>query len=245
LVSNLLVMPPRSTPPSAAPFAAASPAGTAFWLVRHGESTWNTAGLAQGHNDQAELTSRGQRQAAEAAERFRDRPVRAIYASDLRRALQTATAFGRVVGLPVITDTRLRERSLGVLEGSPATAIGPGMTGLGDGRVLDADARPAGGESVRDLYRRAAEFCDDLRAGDLAAGDLAAGDLTSDEGDVLIVAHGGTVRVLEAYLSGTDVEQMRWEPVGNATVVRIPHDPRPAGKSPGTEPVGSQPRGGN
>jgi 2,3-bisphosphoglycerate-dependent phosphoglycerate mutase len=218
LVSNLLIMPPRSTPPSAAPFAATP----AFWLVRHGESTWNTAGLAQGHNDQAELTSRGQRQAAEAAERFRDRPVRAIYASDLRRALQTATAFGRVVGLPVITDTRLRERSLGVLEGSAAAAIGPEVTGLGDGRVLDPDARPAGGESVRDLYRRAAEFCDDLTAGDLAAGDLAPGDLASDEGDVLIVAHGGTVRVLEAYLHGTDVEQMRWEPVGNATVVHIP-----------------------
>jgi 2,3-bisphosphoglycerate-dependent phosphoglycerate mutase len=240
LVSNLLVMPPCSTPPSAAPFAPGSSEGTAFWLVRHGESTWNTAGLAQGHNDQAELTSRGQRQAAAAAERFRGRPVRAIYASDLRRALQTATAFGRVVGLPVITDIRLRERSLGVLEGSPATAIGPEVTGLGDGRVLDPDARPAGGESVRDLYWRAAEFCDDLTAGDLVAGDL-----TSGEGDVLIVAHGGTVRVLEAYLHGTDVAQMRWEPVGNATVVRIPHDPQPAGRSPGTEPVGPRPRGGN
>ncbi len=25
----------------------------ALWLVRHGESTWNVAGLAQGHNDEA------------------------------------------------------------------------------------------------------------------------------------------------------------------------------------------------
>ncbi len=39
----------------------------ALWLVRHGESTWNIAGLAQGHNDEAELTERGLRQAAEAA----------------------------------------------------------------------------------------------------------------------------------------------------------------------------------
>ncbi len=59
-------------------------------LVRHGESTWNTLGLAQGHDDRAELTSRGQRQAAEAAMRFGGHPVRALYASDLRRALQTA-----------------------------------------------------------------------------------------------------------------------------------------------------------
>ena len=34
-----------------------------LWLVRHGESTWNTLGLAQGHCDQARLTRLGQRQA--------------------------------------------------------------------------------------------------------------------------------------------------------------------------------------
>src|ERR1700678_3874665 len=64
----------------------------AIWLVRHGESTWNIAGLAQGHNDLAELTERGLTQASDAAWEFRDQPIRAIYASDLRRALQTAAA---------------------------------------------------------------------------------------------------------------------------------------------------------
>src|SRR5580658_479741 len=75
-----------------------------LWLVRHGESTWNTAGLAQGHNDEAELTERGLRQAAEAAGQFHGRAVCAIYASDLRRAGQTAAAFGAVLDLPVHTD---------------------------------------------------------------------------------------------------------------------------------------------
>ena len=78
-------------------------------LVRHGESTWNTLGLAQGHNDLAELTSRGLRQAAETAARFSGHPVRALYASDLRRARQTAAAFAGVLGLPVFADGRLRE----------------------------------------------------------------------------------------------------------------------------------------
>ncbi|MDX6421295.1 MAG: hypothetical protein QOG28_5915, partial [Trebonia sp.] len=132
----------------------------ALWLVRHGESTWNTAGLAQGHNDEAELTERGRRQVAEAAAQFGYRPVRAIYASDLRRARQTAAAFAAVLGLTVYADTRLRERSLGVLEGVPSTALGPSVTGLDGGRVVDPDARPAGGESVREMYQRAAAFCD-------------------------------------------------------------------------------------
>src|ERR1700678_2743394 len=114
----------------------------ALWLVRHGESAWNVAGLAQGHHDQAELTERGLRQASDAAWRFRDHPIRAIYASDLRRARQTAAAFAAVVGVPVFADARLRERSLGLLEGAPSAALSPALTGLDGGRVVDPDARP-------------------------------------------------------------------------------------------------------
>jgi probable phosphoglycerate mutase len=183
----------------------------ALWLVRHGESTWNIAGLAQGHNDEAELTERGLRQATEAAAQFGYRPVRAIYASDLRRAQQTAAAFAAVLGLPVHVDARLRERCLGVLEGTAHTTISPSDLGHGDGLLFDPDTRPGSGESVRDLYQRAAEFCDDLAAG-----------LPDGSGDVLVIAHGGTVRVLDAYLNDVTVDQMAWRPVDNATIVRIP-----------------------
>jgi 2,3-bisphosphoglycerate-dependent phosphoglycerate mutase len=190
----------------------------ALWLVRHGESTWNIAGLAQGHNDEAELTERGLRQAAAAAAQFGYRPVRAIYASDLRRAQQTAAAFAVVLGLPVYADARLRERSLGVLEGTANQTIGSSVTGPADGLVIDPDARPPAGESVRDLYTRAAAFCDDLPRG---LGDRL-GEGIGEGGDVLVVAHGGTVRVLDAYLHGVPVDQMTWRPVDNAAVVRIP-----------------------
>lgn len=190
-------------------------ASSVLWLIRHGESTWNTLGLAQGHSDQAELTSRGQRQAAEVAERFRGLAVRAVYASDLRRAQQTAVPLAAAVGIPVVLDARLRERSLGVLEGTSSISIVPSVAGFRSGRVVDADARPERGESVRDLYRRAAAFCDDLAAGKLPGGHGRAGD-------VVVVAHGGTLRVLNAYLNGIGVEEMAWEPLENARVLRIP-----------------------
>jgi 2,3-bisphosphoglycerate-dependent phosphoglycerate mutase len=180
-------------------------------LVRHGESTWNTLGLAQGHNDLAQLTGRGLRQAAEAAEGFRGHQVSALYASDLRRALETAAAFAAVLGLPVFADARLRERSLGVLEGTASAAIDPALTGLADGRVTDPDTRPAGGESVRDLYQRAAAFCEELAT----AHD-------GDDANVVVVAHGGTLRVLNAYARGVPVEEMSWEPLENARILRIP-----------------------
>jgi broad specificity phosphatase PhoE len=183
-----------------------------LWLVRHGESTWNVAGLVQGHNDEAELTQRGRQQAAAAAEEFRGRRVRAIYASDLRRAQQTAAALAAVLNLTVHSDERLRERSLGVLEGQLHATINPSFYGFADGLVIDPEVKPPAGESLRDLYQRTAAFADDLAA---APGRALAGD-------VIVVAHGGSVRMLDAYLHGVPVDQMTWRPVDNATTLRIP-----------------------
>jgi 2,3-bisphosphoglycerate-dependent phosphoglycerate mutase len=249
--SSTATVPGATTPEPVPGGSYREAAAPALWLVRHGESTWNLAGLAQGHNDEAELTERGLRQAAEAAAQFGYRPARAIYASDLRRARQTAAAFAEVLGLPVHYDRRLRERSLGVLEGVEHRSIGPSVTGFADGLVVDPDTRPLHGESLRDLYRRAAEFCDELAAavtgtavtgtavtgtavtGTAVTGSAVTGSavpgtggafpsLAAATGDVLVIAHGGTVRVLDAYLHGVPVDQMTWRPVDNATIVRIP-----------------------
>jgi broad specificity phosphatase PhoE len=195
-----------------------------LWLVRHGESTWNTLGLTQGHNDQAELTTLGLRQAEQVAKRFAGIAVRAIYSSDLRRAQQTAAPLAAAIGLPVVLDARLRERSLGVLEGTPAAGNGPSVTGLDlkDGLLVDPDTRPEGGESVRDLYRRAAAFCDDLLLAVPVRGDDPPEPPAGPDGDVVVVAHGGTLRVLRAYLSGVPAERMDWAPLPNATVLEFP-----------------------
>jgi 2,3-bisphosphoglycerate-dependent phosphoglycerate mutase len=187
--------------------------GQVLWLVRHGESTWNARGLAQGHDDQARLTSRGLRQARAIAVQLRDRPIRALYASDLSRALQTAAPLAGALGLTVVRDARLRERGLGVLEGTATASISPAVSGISDGRVVNPDACPDGGESLRDFYRRVARF----------AGDLAAAGRAGDRaGDVAIVAHGGTLRMLTACRQGVPVEEMTWDPLANATVLRSP-----------------------
>ena len=187
--------------------AAAAGSGHVLWLVRHGESTWNRLGLAQGHCDQARLTRRGLRQAWAVAAELRGRPIGALYSSDLRRALQTAAPLATALGLPVSRDARLRERSLGILEGTDSAAILPAVSGLHAHRVVDPDARPPGGESLRDFYRRVAEFTDDLAA---------------PAGDIAIVAHGGTLRMLNAYLRGIPVQDMSWEPLANGRILRLP-----------------------
>ncbi len=179
-----------------------------LWLVRHGESTWNTLGLAQGHNDQARLTSRGVRQAWAVVGELCDQPIGVLYASDLHRAMQTAAPLARVLGLPVTRDRRLRERCLGAVEGTATAAISAAFTGLAANRVVDPDARPPDGESLRDFYWRVAGFADDLATQGIAA-------------EVAVVAHGGTLRVLTAYLRGVPVERMRWEPLANGCVLQV------------------------
>src|ERR1700749_1227058 len=80
------------------------PDGPVLWLVRHGESTWNTLGLAPGHCDQARLTGLGLGQARAVAARLSGRPAGALYASDLRRALETAAPLAETLGLAVTRD---------------------------------------------------------------------------------------------------------------------------------------------
>jgi probable phosphoglycerate mutase len=186
-----------------------------LWLVRHGESTWNTLGLAQGHCDQARLTRLGQRQAWDVASQLRGRPVGALFSSDLRRALETAAPLAEVTGLAVTRDARLRERCLGVLEGAAAAAIGPTANGLRGDEVVEPDAHPEGGESLREFYRRVAGFADELAARCRAMEAERAGEIA-------VVAHGGTLRVLNAYLRGIPVERMRWEPLSNGCILRSP-----------------------
>jgi broad specificity phosphatase PhoE len=101
-------------------------------------------GLVPGQLDVATLTAKGNRQAHQLAERFRDDEVEALYASDLRRVGQTVAPLASALGVPVIVDPALRERSFGTYEGGPVHALHAGVTGIDGKSVVDADARPPG-----------------------------------------------------------------------------------------------------
>ena len=89
---------------------------TTLLLVRHGRSTWNAAGRIQGQADPP-LDDVGREQARRVGERLRRYHPQAVYASTLRRALETAEIIARPLGLPVTPDERLQEYDLGVLSG--------------------------------------------------------------------------------------------------------------------------------
>lgn len=178
-------------------------AGADLTLMRHGESTWNSTRRVQGQNDEAELTGRGRDQVRAALAALAG-SVELIVSSDLVRAVQSAEIAAEVLGLPFVLDADLRERSYGVLEGGPLAAVTPEVVGLADGVVVDEDARPDGGESLRDLVERCARAA--RRAADRGWGRR-----------TLVVTHGGPIRAIRASLEGRALLGRAWDEVANAS----------------------------
>ncbi|MDD3839591.1 MAG: histidine phosphatase family protein [Clostridia bacterium] len=86
------------------------------YLVRHGETRWNTGFKVQGHTD-VELTDRGRVQSMLLAERLLYEGIQHIYSSDLSRAYQTAEYVAEKLGKKTNKLKGLREVDFGIWEG--------------------------------------------------------------------------------------------------------------------------------
>jgi broad specificity phosphatase PhoE len=87
-----------------------------IYLVRHGETVWNAQERILGFTDVG-LSEKGWAQVRALGEFFRDRPLRAVYTSDLKRAVDTASVLAGPHGLSVQLEPGLRELNQGVIEG--------------------------------------------------------------------------------------------------------------------------------
>jgi probable phosphoglycerate mutase len=196
VLSNLVSVP--SAPSSALPIT----------LVRHGETEWNALQIIQGQDDTARLNEKGREQARVAGASLRDEGFEHVVASDLARAQETAAIIASILKLDVSLDPLLRERSFGVFEKGPISALASDATGILDHVLVNPDARPAGGESFRDMVVRADLFFDRV-ANEWSRTRL------------LVVTHGGTIRALRASAAKTNLEGMVWDRVGNCSVWTI------------------------
>ena len=179
---------------------------TTLLLARHGETDWNRDGRWQGHSD-TPLNELGRRQARELAAQLDG--LDALYSSDLARARETAEIVAERLGLEVRTDSRLRERSFGAWEGLTSAEI--------EDRFAEGHRRWQTGESFG---------ADDAEPFDVFAARIHAfleDVLQQHPGEeVLVISHGGSIRVIHALAAGLDyVRDHRLIPgVPNCTVSR-------------------------
>jgi broad specificity phosphatase PhoE len=170
-------------------------------LVRHGRTPANAAGLLQGRLDQ-DLDDVGRVQAdAVAAHVLASGRVDAVVSSPLRRALQTAAAFG----LPIEIDDRWLELAYGEFEGTPHTDV---PAEVWQRWRADAHYTPVGGESLAALDVRVRAACADLLA-------------RAEDEHVVVVSHVSPMKSAVAWALGVGVDISFNCHLDHASVCRI------------------------
>ncbi len=154
-------------------------------FVRHGRTAANRAGLLQGRIDQ-ELDEVGREQAIEVAKMVREMgPVDAVIASPLKRAQQTASAFG----MAIESDDRFLELAYGELEGVKLADV---PAALWKAWRDDLHYKPAGGESLAALDSRVRGACDELVE-------------RGQEENIVVVSHVSPMKSAVAWALGVDI----------------------------------------
>jgi 2,3-bisphosphoglycerate-dependent phosphoglycerate mutase len=185
--------------------------GGQLWLVRHGQSTWNVAGRIQGQSLRAgSLTPAGRDQAELAARQLASLAPDAevIVASDLARTAETAAIIAGRLGLALQFDSGLREQQLGTLEGTGAAGE-DGQPDVIDRFWDDPYRHPPGGESVAEMYGRVQGALSRLAAARPGA-------------ELIVVTHGGPVRVATAASLPPPGAPLPRAAVGNASITPWP-----------------------
>ncbi len=150
-------------------------------VVRHAEApTFGGDGRVRSDGELS-LTEAGLAQAAALREPLRELQAVVARCSPQLRAAETAAELAGE--REVVADARLRELSLGELDGAAAERIFEACPDFG----RDPLARLPGGESMSDVAKRVAGLLDQVRA---------------EADDAILVAHGGTNRALLAEITG-------------------------------------------
>jgi broad specificity phosphatase PhoE len=177
-------------------------------FARHGETLSSTEGRFCGVTE-CELTADGRLMAELLAERcVAAGRWRAVVASPLERCLATARPAAERLGLPVAVEAGLREIDHGAWEDRPAAEIAVRDAAAFEAWREHPGLRGApGGETGYAVAARAVPVIEALRA-------------AYDDGDVLVVSHKATIRILVCVLLGVDVDRYRDRvacPVGSVT----------------------------
>ena len=177
-----------------------------IYLVRHGETQWNTEGRFQGRMDSA-LTSTGLKQAASIGRLLAGLSLRVetFVASPLGRTVQTASIIADISNLPPPQyDNRLVEVTLGSWDGLTHIDIDVQWPGALDGSSpFDWYFQSPDGESYETALERVERWLED------------------QQGVTIAVSHGLTSRIIRGAYGGLFREETLSLPVPQDVIWRL------------------------
>ena len=162
-------------------------------LVRHGESEWNKLGLWTGLTDIG-LSAKGIQESALVGEKLKTFTIDICYMSSLKRSGQTLDEIKKVLGrdFPTLENKSLNERDYGVYTGKNKWEI---QKEVGEDKFQSIrrgwDSPIPEGETLKDVYNRVVPYYQQEILPKLKSGK-----------NVLIVAHGNSLRALVKFLEG-------------------------------------------
>jgi broad specificity phosphatase PhoE len=158
------------------------------------------------------LTEDGLAMAEAFAHAYRDQEWRAIYSSPLNRAMSTAAPLARLLAMSVQSREELAELHYGQWDGKTADEISRTNHVEYERWVADpAWNPPTGGETAVALAQRMTRAVEEIAA-------------AYDDGNVLVVSHKASIRVVLCALLGVDVGRFRYRfgcPVGSVSIVEF------------------------
>ena len=158
-----------------------------IYLIRHGLTELNKKGIINGDLDDT-LAPEGIEQAKNAAALL-PKTITHIYSSSLGRAKETARIINENLNVLLTFHDELREVNFGVLNGTPYLDEFKKRH-----KAQNYDWRPSG-ECFEDVKKRTLKILKEIK------------DNNKTE-EVLIVAHGGTVRMLHLLESGELLDEI-------------------------------------
>lgn len=175
-------------------------AGSTLVLVRHGQSKWNLENRFTGWVD-VDLTAKGEDEARSAGQRLTGLHFDQAFCSVLTRAKRTLDYILTETGqsdCSITCDAALNERMYGDLQGlnKDETVARFGADQVHQWR-RSYDIPPPGGESLKDTADRVIPYYEARIAPLLRSGQ-----------NILVVAHGNSLRALVMALEGLSPEQI-------------------------------------
>ena len=182
-----------------------------IYFLRHGETTASQTGGYCGTLD-PDLTPEGYQMAEDFAAAYKALPWAAVFSSPLRRAVATAKPLCEAAGIRMQLKEGLREIAYGQWEGKTPEEVNrefhePYVRWLAD----PGWNAPTGGERGIDIARRSSLVIEEI-------------EQTCRAGNVLVVSHKATTRIMLCSLLGIDVGRFRDRldmPVASISIVEM------------------------